>query len=79
MKDENPLKTEMLEVLRLQFPGRIALTRNETALACGWKNPITVDRLRTRGLLHPSAATGHPKYALPEIARFLVETREGLS
>jgi hypothetical protein len=75
---ENIVKTtatqEILEVLRQQFPGRIALSRTETARACGWKNPITVDRLRQRGLLRPSIATRKPTYPLTEIARFLAET-----
>jgi hypothetical protein len=69
---------EILEVLRCQFPGRVALNRTETAHACGWKNPITVDRLRQRGLLKPSIATRKPTYPLSEIARFLAETSEGV-
>lgn len=66
---------EIMELLRLQFPGRIALSRAETATACGWRNAITVDRLRQRGLLRPCVATRKPVYALTEIARFLAETQ----
>ena len=66
------------ELLRQQFPGRIALGRTETAHACGWQNGITVDRLRKRGLLRPSVATRKPAYLLTEIARFLAETSEGV-
>lgn len=68
---------EILQVLMAQWPGRISLTRTETARACGWKHPITVDRLRQRGLLKPSIATRKPTYLLSEIARFLAETSEG--
>ena len=67
----------ILKVLVTQWPGRIALDRNETAGTCGWKNAITIDRARARGLIHPSVATRKPMYSLPEIARFLVET-EGM-
>jgi hypothetical protein len=65
---------QILDLLRQQFPGRVALSRTETARACGWKNGITVDRLRQRGLLRPSIATRKPAYMLTEIARFLAET-----
>lgn len=65
---------QILEVLRQQFPGRIALTRGETAKALGFRNPITCDRLRQRGLLQPSVATRKPTYPLTEIARFLADT-----
>jgi len=68
----------ILKVLMTQWPGRVSLTRTETAHACGWKNPITVDRLRQRGLLKPSIATRKPTYPLTEIARFLAETSEGV-
>jgi hypothetical protein len=68
---------EVLESLRRQFPGRISLDRTETAKALGFKNPITIDRLRARGLLRASLATRKPMYSLTEIARFLVETSEG--
>ena len=69
---------EILKLLRLQFPGRVSLTRSETASALGFNNAITVDRLRQRGLLHPSVATRRPTYSLTEIARFLAETSEGI-
>ena len=77
-KHEMTVSVEMLQLLMAQFPGRLALNRTETARACGWKNPITVDRLRQRGLLKPSIATRRPMYPLTEIARFLAETSEGV-
>lgn len=66
----------ILKVLMAQWPGRVSLTRTESAAALGFKNPITVDRLRKRGLLKPSIATRKPTYPLTEIARFLAETSE---
>ncbi len=64
----------ILELLRQQFPARAALSRAETARALSYRNPITVDRLRKRGLLHPCVATRKPAYLLTEIARFLAAT-----
>jgi len=64
----------ILASLERQFPGRIALNRTETSRACGWKNGITTDRARARGLIRPSVATRKPAYPLTEIARFLAET-----
>jgi hypothetical protein len=69
---------ELLQVLMAQWPGRISLTRTESAKTLGYKNAITVDRLRQRGLLRPSVATRRPTYPLTEIARFLAETSEGI-
>jgi hypothetical protein len=57
---------------------RLALTRTETAKALGYKNPITVDRLAARGLLHPSRATRRPLYPVFEIERFLRETSQAV-
>jgi hypothetical protein len=80
---KDPMKTrkqvdeqiaQILEMLRQQYPGRVTLSRTETAHVCGYKNAITVDRLAKRELLHPSRATRIPKYPLPEVARFLAET-----
>lgn len=68
------LSPEVLQLLLVQFPGRLALSRTETARALGFKNAITIDRLRQRGLLRASAATRNPRYALTEVARFLSET-----
>ena len=68
---------EVLKLLVTQWPGRAALGRTEAAHACGWKNAITVDRLRQRELLRPSNATRKPAYLLTEIARFLAETSGG--
>ena len=53
---------------------RLALTRQETAKALG-VTPITVDRLVARGLLRPCRALRRPLFPLPEIERFLKETR----
>jgi hypothetical protein len=63
--------TKNLEVLQAQVPGQVALTRDQTAKACGFKHPVTVDRLRQRGLLHPNLTTRRPVYPLTEIARFI--------
>jgi hypothetical protein len=72
------IQAEILRFLAEQFPGRIALSRSETARALGFKNAITVDRLRQRGLLRASAATRRPTYSLPELARFMTETSAGV-
>jgi hypothetical protein len=77
-KRDTPVSPEILQLLMAQFPGRLALDRTETARALGFKNAITVDRLRQRGLLRASVATRRPTYPLTEIARFLAETSEGL-
>jgi hypothetical protein len=75
-KGDATVSPEILQLLMSQFPGRLALNRNETARALGFKHAITVDRLRQRGLLTPSIATRKPTYPLTEIARFLAETSE---
>jgi hypothetical protein len=77
-KHETGLSAEFMQLLMTQFPGRLALTRTETARALGFKNAITVDRLRQRNLLRPSIATRRPIYPLTEIARFLAETSGGV-
>ena len=69
---------EILKLLATQWPGRIALIRTEVAKTLGYKNAITVDRLRQRGLLRASAATRRPSYTLPELARFITSTSEGV-
>jgi Helix-turn-helix domain len=53
------------------------LSRVEAAAALG-VCPNTVDRLRQRGLLHPSRATRRPLYPVSEIERFLRETTGSL-
>lgn len=75
---QNEIYNELLALLVSQYPGRAALTRTETACALGYKNAITVDRLRERHLLRPSLATRKPTYSLVEIARFQCETTEGV-
>jgi len=65
---------QILAVLQAQFPGQAALNRSQTAKACGYNHPITIDRARQAGLIHPSVATRRPTYSLPEIARFLSST-----
>ena len=77
-KGNTSVSPEFLQLLMAQFPGRLALNRTETARALGFKNAITVDRLRQRGLLRASVATRRPTYPLTEIARFLTETSEGV-
>ena len=37
-------------------------------------NPVTIDRLAKRGLLHPSRALRHPIYSRDDLDRFLRET-----
>jgi DNA-binding transcriptional MerR regulator len=59
-------------------PPQLALTRCEAAKALGI-NPVTLDRLARRGLIHPSRATRRPLYALPELERFLRETTRSAS
>jgi hypothetical protein len=39
-------------------------------------NPVTIDRLAKRGLLHPSRALRHPIYSRDDLDRFLRETSE---
>jgi len=60
--------------LTLNLDGRLALNRTEAAAAIGVRNPITIDRLVRRGLLHPSRATRRPLFPVDEIKRFLAAT-----
>ncbi len=63
------------EVHAGNFVPKLALTRVEAAKALGVQ-PVTIDRLTKRGLLHPSRATRRPLYSVIEIERFLKETSE---
>ena len=65
----------ILASLERQWPNRISLTRKETAKTLGFKNAITIDRARIRGLIRASIATRRPTYSLPAIAEFLASTR----
>jgi len=47
--------------------------RAEAAIYLG-VTPATIDRLRKRGLLHPSLALCHPIYSRDDLDRFLKET-----
>ena len=47
--------------------------RAEAAIYLGVA-PVTIDRLRKRGLLHPSLALRHPIYSRDDLDRFLKET-----
>jgi len=47
--------------------------RAEAAIYLG-VTPVTIDRLRKRGLLHPSLALRHPIYSRDDLDRFLRET-----
>jgi hypothetical protein len=47
--------------------------RAEAAIYLG-VTPVTIDRLRRRGLLHPSLALRHPIYSRDDLDRFLRET-----
>ena len=40
---------------------------------------VTIDRLRKRGLLHPSRALRHPIYSRDDLDRFLRETSEPIA
>jgi len=52
---------------------RIAYTRLEAAAVLGI-SPISIDRLKNRGLLRPSKALRRPLYPVKEIERFLKDT-----
>ena len=49
--------------------------RAEAAIYLG-VTAVTIDRLRKRGLLHPSRALRHPIYSRDDLDRFLEETSE---
>ena len=68
---------EILQVLMAQWPGRISLTRTETARAWDSKHPITMDRLRQRRLLNVDRGTRRAHLSVQEIAGSLAETSEG--
>ena len=53
---------------------KLAYSRTEAAKLLGI-NPITLDRLAKRGLIHPSRAIRRPLYAHTELIRFLEETK----
>lgn len=53
---------------------RLAYTREEAAHIIG-TSPSSIDRLRKRGLLHPSLATRRPLFSHEELQRFLRETK----
>ena len=57
-------QAELLQVLMAQWPGRISLTRSESAKTLGYKNAITVDRLRSAGCcaIHRNAQADVPTY-----------------
>jgi hypothetical protein len=52
---------------------RLQVSRVEAARMLGFENPITVDRLRARGLLRPNLATRRPMYPIKELERFIRE------
>jgi ribosomal protein S20 len=52
---------------------KLGFTRVEAAQALGI-SPNSLDRLATRGLIHPSRALRRPLYSLSELQRFLAET-----
>jgi hypothetical protein len=72
MNDCNAKQELALQTNNKEF--RLALTRHETAKALG-VTPITIDRLVARGLLRPCRALRRPLFPIPEIERFLKETR----
>ncbi|HEY6185772.1 MAG TPA: hypothetical protein VIW67_26255 [Terriglobales bacterium] len=58
---------------------RLQVNRVEAARRLGCC-PMTVDRLRQRGLLHPNLATRRPMYPIKELERFVAQCsqRDGL-
>jgi hypothetical protein len=52
---------------------KMGFKRAEAATYLG-VNPVTIDRLTKRGLLHPSRALRHPIYSKDDLDRFLRET-----
>jgi len=55
------------------FVEKKGFKRAEAATYLG-VNPVTIDRLAKRGLLHPSRALRHPIYSRDDLDRFLRET-----
>jgi hypothetical protein len=45
------------------------------AAALGLKNPITLDRIVKRGLIHPSRESRRPLFPVAEIQRYLAATQ----
>lgn len=56
---------------------KLALNLRETAQALSL-SPVTVRRLRQRGLLHSVRAVRHLRFTLKEIERFLREATQGI-
>jgi hypothetical protein len=54
---------------------RLQVNRVEAARLLGC-SPKSVDRLRSRGLLHPNRATRCPMYSIKELERFVRECSE---
>lgn len=73
---KRPTPSQLVEAakLTLNLANRLSLNRVECAAALGLRNPITVDRLCRRGLLHPAKGTRRPLFPVSEIQRFLAET-----
>ena len=57
------------------FVEKKGFKRAEAAIYLG-VTAVTIDRLRKRGLLHPSRALRHPIYSRDDLDRFLEETSE---
>ena len=49
---------------------RLQVDRKEAARRLGY-DASTVDRLVKRGQLHPNRATGHPRFSIKELQRFI--------
>jgi len=73
---KRPTPAQQVELVKatLNLANRVALNRVEAAAALGLRNPISIDRLVKRGLLHPSRATRRPLFPVEELQRFLRET-----
>jgi hypothetical protein len=60
------------ETQRQPPDNRLQVNRVEAARLLGY-TPQTIDRLRSRGLLHPNRATRRPMYPIKELERFVRE------
>jgi ribosomal protein S20 len=66
----NVVQSAPKQLQRSLSVSRLQVNRVEAARLLGC-NPMTVDRLAARGLLHPNRATRRPMYAIKELERFV--------
>ena len=72
-KPQTPRHREMNGSETKSIVEKKGFKRAEAATYLG-VNPVTIDRLAKRGLLHPSRALRHPIYSRDDLDRFLCET-----